>query len=124
MLRIFAGLSGGPLEGEYELWQFHAHWGKKGGGGSEHTIDGKQWDAEVRKSFLTRKILISRYLMLQSIQSYLIHLKHLAVAPGPLESQQVRLPQRGRRATRWARRPRHHAHGKPKIVGYQSKEGF
>jgi len=40
-------LSGGPLEGEYELWQFHAHWGKKGGGGSEHTIDGKQWDAEL-----------------------------------------------------------------------------
>ena len=43
-----SGLSGGPLEGEYELWQFHAHWGKKGAKGSEHTIDGKQWDAEVR----------------------------------------------------------------------------
>jgi len=40
-------LSGGPLEGEYELWQFHAHWGKEGGKGSEHTIDGKQYDAEL-----------------------------------------------------------------------------
>jgi len=40
-------LSGGPLEGEYELWQFHAHWGKSGSKGSEHTIDGKQWDAEL-----------------------------------------------------------------------------
>ena len=45
----------------------------------------------------------------------------MAVAPGPLEPQQVRLPQRGRRATRRARRPRHHAHGKHEIVGYQSK---
>ena len=25
----------------------HAHWGKKDGGGSEHTIDGKQYDAEL-----------------------------------------------------------------------------
>ena len=25
----------------------HAHWGKKEGGGSEHTIDGKQYDAEL-----------------------------------------------------------------------------
>ena len=49
-LLALAGLSGGPLEGEYELWQFHAHWGKSGSKGSEHTIDGKQWDAEVRTS--------------------------------------------------------------------------
>ena len=52
------------------------------------------------------------------------HLKYFSVALGPLEPQQVRLPQRGRRATRWARRPRHHAHGKHDIVGYQWQRGL
>jgi len=43
-----SNLSGGPLEGDYKILQMHAHWGKKGGkGGSEHTIDGKQYDAEL-----------------------------------------------------------------------------
>jgi len=40
-------LTGGPLEGNYKILQMHAHWGKKDGGGSEHTIDGKQYDAEL-----------------------------------------------------------------------------
>jgi len=41
-------LSGGPLADNYKILQMHAHWGKKGGkGGSEHTIDGKQYDAEL-----------------------------------------------------------------------------
>merc|ERR1712051_824541 len=41
-------LSGGPLGDNYKILQMHAHWGKKGGkGGSEHTIDGKQYDAEL-----------------------------------------------------------------------------
>jgi len=41
-------LSGGPLEGNYKILQMHAHWGKSGGnGGSEHTIDGAQSDAEL-----------------------------------------------------------------------------
>ena len=30
-----------------QILQMHAHWGKKDGGGSEHTIDGKQYDAEL-----------------------------------------------------------------------------
>ena len=32
---------------EFELWQFHAHWGNTNGHGSEHTVDGKSYPAEV-----------------------------------------------------------------------------
>lgn len=42
-----SSLVGGPLEGEYELWQFHAHWGSEDGQGSEHTVDGKNYAAEL-----------------------------------------------------------------------------
>ena len=35
------------MDGEYELWQFHAHWGSEDGHGSEHTVDGKNYAAEV-----------------------------------------------------------------------------
>lgn len=41
------GLIGGPLVNEYELWQFHAHWGNTDDHGSEHTIDGKSYPAEL-----------------------------------------------------------------------------
>ena len=37
------------MDGEYELWQFHAHWGSEDGQGSEHTVDGKNYAAEVIK---------------------------------------------------------------------------
>lgn len=40
-------LSGGPLEGDYKILQMHAHWGQAGGGGSEHTVDGVQYAAEL-----------------------------------------------------------------------------
>lgn len=40
-------LSGGPLSDNYQLVQFHAHWGKEDKEGAEHTIDGKQYAAEV-----------------------------------------------------------------------------
>jgi len=40
-------LKGGPLEGSYELWQFHAHWGSNNDNGSEHTINGRSYPAEV-----------------------------------------------------------------------------
>jgi hypothetical protein len=43
----FSGLSGGPLTGEYELLQFHAHWGADNDHGSEHTVDGRAFAAEV-----------------------------------------------------------------------------
>jgi len=40
-------LSGGPLDGDYKILQMHAHWGAKAGQGSEHTVDGKMYDAEL-----------------------------------------------------------------------------
>eukprot|EP00093_Oithona_nana_P007627 07627.XXX_433665_432947_1 [CDS] Oithona nana genome sequencing. len=51
-------MHGGPLSGEYSFWQMHCHWGKTNyepgtteptkveQHGSEHWIDGKQYDAE------------------------------------------------------------------------------
>ena len=35
------------MDGKYELWQFHAHWGNEDGHGSEHTVDGKNYAAEL-----------------------------------------------------------------------------
>ena len=41
------GLTGGGLEDEYEVWQFHAHWGDDDCRGSEHTVDGQMYPGEV-----------------------------------------------------------------------------
>ena len=30
-----------------QAWQMHAHWGGCKGHGSEHTVDGRQYDAEL-----------------------------------------------------------------------------
>ncbi|XP_024288439.2 carbonic anhydrase 4 [Oncorhynchus tshawytscha] len=38
---------GGDLEKPYKVVQFHLHWGKNGGPGSEHTIDGEQYPMEL-----------------------------------------------------------------------------
>ncbi|XP_015686335.1 carbonic anhydrase 2-like, partial [Protobothrops mucrosquamatus] len=40
-------LKGGPVEGIYKLKQFHIHWGSCEGQGSEHTVDGVKYDAEL-----------------------------------------------------------------------------
>lgn len=40
-------LSGGPLEDKYRLLQFHCHWGSDDTKGSEHTVDGHQYAAEL-----------------------------------------------------------------------------
>ena len=37
-------LSGGHLEGEYQILQLHFHWGSDDTIGSEHTLDGKRWE--------------------------------------------------------------------------------
>eukprot|EP00731_Ephydatia_muelleri_P039011 Em1042g1a len=34
-------------KGTYALHQFHIHWGRKSGEGSEHTLNGKQYEAEI-----------------------------------------------------------------------------
>merc|ERR1712038_2191742 len=42
-----ASVSGGPLNGSYTLNQFRLHWGSKHGQGSEHTVNGFSFDAEL-----------------------------------------------------------------------------
>lgn len=40
-------INGGNLAITYKAVQLHLHWGKDGGPGSEHTIDGEQFPMEV-----------------------------------------------------------------------------
>lgn len=40
-------LRGGPLDHDYELEQFHCHWGSENSAGSEHLVDGESYAAEV-----------------------------------------------------------------------------
>ncbi|XP_045465047.1 carbonic anhydrase [Harmonia axyridis] len=42
-----SSLSGGPMKGKYELAQIHCHWGEKDDEGSEHSIEGKKFAAEL-----------------------------------------------------------------------------
>ena len=45
---FFLAMNGGCLENEFRLIQFHAHWGTTAGAkGSEHTVNGKLYDAEL-----------------------------------------------------------------------------
>lgn len=44
----FPVLTGGPLSGTYRLRQIHFHWGSNDEAGSEHTVDGMKYAAEVR----------------------------------------------------------------------------
>ena len=44
---LLAVLRGGPLSGPYRLRQFHLHWGSSDDHGSEHTVDGVKYAAEV-----------------------------------------------------------------------------
>lgn len=43
-------ISGGKLPATYKALQVHYHWGKDGGPGAEHTIDGEQYPIEVKKN--------------------------------------------------------------------------
>lgn len=42
-----SGISGGPLENHHRLRQFHFHWGAADERGSEHTVDGHVYPAEL-----------------------------------------------------------------------------
>ncbi|XP_005800879.2 carbonic anhydrase 4-like [Xiphophorus maculatus] len=44
---IISAISGGDLSTTYKAVQLHMHWGKDGGPGSEHTIDGEQYPMEL-----------------------------------------------------------------------------
>jgi len=54
-----SSLGGGPLlDDEYELWQFHAHWGSDNSKGSEHTVDGKEYASEVMVQSVSRRVAL------------------------------------------------------------------
>lgn len=40
-------VSGGGLDSDYQVAQFHFHWGSNDTNGSEHTIDGMAYPMEV-----------------------------------------------------------------------------
>ena len=40
-------LKGGPLEHEYQILQFHFHWGSDDSKGSEHTLDDEKFPMEL-----------------------------------------------------------------------------
>ena len=42
-----ATLSGGPLSHDYQLAQYHCHWGENDEIGSEHVVNGKPYGAEI-----------------------------------------------------------------------------
>ncbi|XP_028679897.1 carbonic anhydrase 15 [Erpetoichthys calabaricus] len=48
-------ISGGGLPARYNALQFHFHWGRESGNGSEHTIDGKQYPMELHIVHLNSK---------------------------------------------------------------------
>jgi len=48
-------VSSGPLVNRYKLLQFHFHWGSKNDVGSEHTINGKAYSAEIHLVHLNEK---------------------------------------------------------------------
>ncbi|XP_043242964.1 carbonic anhydrase 13-like isoform X1 [Amphibalanus amphitrite] len=50
-----SSIRGGPLEGEYALAQYHCHWGREEDRGSEHTIDGKRYAAELHLVHYNKK---------------------------------------------------------------------
>jgi len=67
------------LKDEYELWQFHAHWGSDNSQGSEHTLNGQSFPAEV---FIAR---------LYKFRKLMVHdISHLA-SFGSLESLKVQI---------------------------------
>ncbi|KAF7665617.1 hypothetical protein LDENG_00136460 [Lucifuga dentata] len=50
-----ASISGGGLVSGYKAVQFHLHWGKNGGPGSEHTVDGEQYPMELHIVHMNQK---------------------------------------------------------------------
>ncbi|XP_073882767.1 carbonic anhydrase 5A, mitochondrial isoform X4 [Macaca fascicularis] len=53
-----SGISGGPLENHYRLKQFHFHWGAVNEAGSEHTVDGHAYPAELGAHHQTLQRLV------------------------------------------------------------------
>lgn len=62
-----AEVSGGGLDGEYSVLQFHFHWDVVDHSGSEHALDGYHYPMEVK--FLN---ILSSFLMIHLIERLLL----------------------------------------------------
>ena len=60
MAEYLIGLTGGPIVGEFKLAQFHFHWGCDNNCGSEHTLEGRCFPAEVRSWSLNWSQLVNK----------------------------------------------------------------
>lgn len=66
-------VSGGGLNGVYTTVQFHFHWGANNTVGSEHTVDGKEYAAEVSETIMQtrpQKVWHSVLIILDPSQRY------------------------------------------------------
>ena len=66
-------LQGGPLSSEYQILQFHFHWGSDNSKGSEHTLNGQKFPIELH-------IVHIRTDLLNNIAKALVTPNGLAVA--------------------------------------------
>jgi len=60
-----AMLSGGPLTHEYQLEQYHCHWGETNEVGAEHLVNGKSYAAEVKDGIVPRPTSSARINLIQ-----------------------------------------------------------
>lgn len=63
---LSAGLTDGPISGLYRLKQFHFHWGASDSKGSEHTVAGTKYPAEVGNLWII--MIIPRWLINVDVQ--------------------------------------------------------
>lgn len=57
-------VTGGPLRDRFHFEQFHLHWGSTNDKGSEHTINGQLYAAEVSKMVDSIQLCFIRFLVI------------------------------------------------------------
>jgi len=65
-------VSGGPLNGNYALIQFHFHWGSDSSKGSEHTVDGEQYPLEMHMVHIKEDYLSNSTAALDDEEGYAV----------------------------------------------------
>jgi len=56
--KMLVNITGGPLSYRYQFHEIHIHYGLRDDGGSEHTVDGYAFPAEVNKQILIFLFLV------------------------------------------------------------------
>lgn len=60
-------LEGGPLNHQYELEQYHCHWGENNNVGAEHLVNGQSYAAEVNLFIFSLSYLINYLVSIQLV---------------------------------------------------------